>query len=271
MGFVKARGRFVRIPLCLSCLSLSVYILGVMQHATANPVAAGLSAAATDSAPKNTRHFDVSSGSIANAFATVVSGSHRPSDEDDRLEAKRRLRDGAEGTYIGEILAERDSALARWPDRPSKPLSVWIQRRSRITDFSLSYADRVRDAFTQWDRLGLPMRFSFVDDSTRAEVHVTWIDHFDQPISGRTRWGRDDNWAITDANIVLAMHHHQGELLDEESMRAMAMHEIGHLLGLDHTTDSTSIMASKVRVRELSGADRATVRLLYSVPPGPFR
>src|SRR5207237_7630095 len=107
-------------------------------------------------------------------------------------------------------------------------------------------------------------------DSAHAEVHVTWIDHFDQPISGRTRWGRDDRWTITDANITLAMHHHQGELLDEDSMRAMAMHEIGHLLGLDHTSDSTSIMAPRVRVRGLSTADRATVRLLYSLPPGTF-
>jgi predicted Zn-dependent protease len=129
----------------------------------------------------------------------------------------------------------------------------------------------VREAFENWDELALPVRFAFVDDSASAEVHVNWIDRFREPISGRTRWARDDDWTITDANIVLAVHHHQGEILDVMSMRAMALHEIGHLLGLDHTSDSTSIMAPRVRVRDLSGADRATVRLLYDLPAGRLK
>jgi predicted Zn-dependent protease len=102
-------------------------------------------------------------------------------------------------------------------------------------------------------------------------VHVDWVDRFKTPISGRTRWARDEDWVITDANITLAMHHTQGDMLDPESMRAMALHEIGHLLGLDHTRDSLSIMAPRVRVRQLSAADRATVRLLYALPTGPIR
>jgi hypothetical protein len=187
-----------------------------------------------------------------------------------RAAVRRQLRERGEGTYIAEMLAERDSALARWHDL-KKPLKVWIQPTSDINEFRPEFTTEVRDAFRDWDSLLLPVRFAFTSDSAAADVHVTFIDHFDEPISGRTKWARDEDWWIIGADIVLAVHHHNGNALDDDSMKAMALHEIGHLLGLDHTGDSTSIMAPKVRVRDLSAADRATVRLLYTLPPGAVR
>jgi hypothetical protein len=218
--------------------------------------------------PTMVRQASIGAGSLARAFAAVVTTAPEP---DDRAALRRRVREHEAGTYISDILNERDSSLARWPNREDRPLTVWIQPWSPVADFTPALAARTRDAFIAWDALDLPVRFAFVSDSADAEVHVTWIDHFSEPISGRTRWSRDDDWVITDANIILAVHHHQGDLLDEESMRAMAMHEIGHLLGLDHTRDSSSIMAPKVRVRDLSSADRATVKLIYDLPAGPLK
>jgi hypothetical protein len=191
--------------------------------------------------------------------------------ERSKAEVRRRLAERGTGTYIGEMLAERDSALARWPDRKGRPLTVWIQPAAQIPDWDAGYVDGVQSAVREWDELSLPVRFAFITDSARADVHISFIDHFDEPISGRTKWARDDNWWITDADIVLAVHHHGGTVLDDDAMRAMALHELGHLLGLDHTDDATSIMAPKVRVRSLSSADRSTVRLLYTLPPGGVR
>ena len=186
-------------------------------------------------------------------------------------DVRRRLAARAQDTYIGEMLAERDSSLARWPDRADDPLVVWVQPSSSIDGWSESYVDEVHRAFDEWDALQLPVRFITTSDSAVADVHVTFVDHFDDEISGRTKWARDDDWWITNADIVLAVNHRNGPQLDDESMHAMSLHEIGHLLGLDHTADSTSIMAPKVRVRALSRADRATVRLLYTLPPGGVR
>jgi len=218
--------------------------------------------------PLPVHHSSLASGAIARALAVV--DPVRAADEE-RADVRQRLRDAEAGTYIGDILLERDSALARWPDRLENPLAVWVEPQSPVRDFTTLYVAEVRSAFQEWGALRLPVRFVFVRDSARADVHVNFIDHFDEPISGRTRWTRDDDWAITDANIILAVHHHLGEQLDPDAMHAMALHEIGHLLGLDHTTDSLSIMAPRVRVRALSSADRATVRLLYALPPGPLR
>ncbi len=205
-----------------------------------------------------------SNGALDSPFTPREESSRR------RAALRRRLAEGARGTFIGEMLVARDSALARWPDRAS-PLRVWIQPTTTIAGWRPTYVRQVRAAFSEWDVLGIPVHFTLATDSAGADVHVTFVHHFDEPISGRTRWARDDQWWITDADIALAVHHRGGPLLDDDAVRAMAMHEIGHLLGLDHTLDQSSIMAPKVRVRALASVDRATIRLLYALPPGRVR
>jgi hypothetical protein len=203
----------------------------------------------------------------AHAAAVELSGARglRPA------EVRQIVRREESGTYIGELLLDRDSALTRWPDRTKQPLRVWIGSATGQAGWSESYREQVRVAFETWETAGIPMSFEFVSDPAGADVHVTWIDRFQEPISGKTLWSRDDRWWIVDADITLALHHRDGAPLDVQQTRAIALHEIGHLLGLDHTTDPTNIMAPRVRVRELSPADRATVRLLYSVPAGQLK
>lgn len=251
----------------LLSLALGVMLTGVI-HTPVTP----------DDLPVD--HDGVAEGSVGGVLAADLSlpladATPRRDDTGDRandlVNVRRRLRAAEMGTYIGDMLLERDSSLARWADRRGDPLTVWVEPESNVAGFHHAYVARVREAFGEWGRLRLPVQFAFVGDSADAEVHVKWIDRFTQPISGRTRWTRDDNWEITDANIVLAVHHNSGEQLDPDAMHAMALHEIGHLLGLDHTQDTLSVMAPRVRVRHLSEADRATARLLYALPAGPLR
>lgn len=211
-----------------------------------------------------TRTSVASGGAVANALSVEERAA--------RAHAVRlRLAERGQGTYIEEMLVERDSALARWPDRRGRPLQVWIQPTSSIDGWLPGYVQDVRRAFGDWDALRLPVRFSFSTDSASADVHVSFVEQFDEEISGRTRWSRDDDWWITDADIALAVYHRNGPMLDDDAMHAMSLHEIGHLLGLDHSADAANVMAPKVRVRSLSRADRATVRLLYALSPGGVR
>jgi hypothetical protein len=200
----------------------------------------------------------------------VISGTPAAIRELDVARIKYRLENEASGTFIGEMLASHDSSLARWPDRQLQPLRIWIQSAPNLVDWSSESVSIVREAFIDWADTGIPLNFAFVLDSVSADVHVTWTDRFEEPISGKTLWSHDERWWILEANIVLAIHHRTGETLDADATRAIALHEVGHLIGLDHTADTTSIMTPRVRVKNLSAADRATAQLLYLLPPGPL-
>ena len=189
----------------------------------------------------------------------------------DREEVRQRLRAGERGTYIRELLLDHDSSLARWPDRTRTPLRVWIQPFADLEDWEDWHVLQVREAFEKWMTVDIPVRFSFVDDSARADIHVNFVDQFDEPISGKTVWARDESWWIVDAHVNISVHYSTGEPLDERAVFAITLHEIGHLLGLDHCSDPNNIMSPRVRVRELSAADRATAQLLYRLPPGTVR
>jgi predicted Zn-dependent protease len=238
-----------------SFLTLSIAVVGI------GSAAAGI-AARSPQGGGSAAHEASSPGTV---------GRFLSARDDDREQIRRALRMGESGTYISEILHARDSALARWPDRHGNPLRVWIQPLSEVEDWHSGYVHEVHNAFVAWDSLDLPVRFEIIADSAKAHVHVTFLDRFAEPISGRTRWARDEDYWITDASILLAVHHRSGEVLEDDAMHAMTLHEIGHLLGLDHTSDPSSVMAPKVRVRHLSSADRATARLLYTLPAGPIR
>jgi hypothetical protein len=212
-------------------------------------------------APTPTTHDD----------AIVVGAARLPAPERDVATIRATLSREASGTYIDDLLAMRDSTLARWIARPDDPVRVWVDERASLTEFDSGFPSDVRRAFASWGAAGLPLRFNFVSDSAGAEVRVTFRSRFDEVISGRTRWVRDPNGWILGGDIALALRTPSDAPVTRDQLYAIALHEIGHLLGLDHTRDSLAIMSPRVRVTELAPVDVATLRLVYRVPPGPLR
>lgn len=174
-------------------------------------------------------------------------------------------------SYLPAMLAEGDSMLRRWPERTGDPLRVHILP-GNVAGYSPELREASRAAFVRWERVGaIPVRFDFVNDSAAADVIVRWVEQFPLRRAGQAdiRWnGR--GWIVS-GTLTLATHTSDGFALERDAVYTVAMHEIGHLLGLGHSDDPQDVMFPTTAVHDITPRDRHTARLLYGVPPGSLQ
>jgi hypothetical protein len=188
-----------------------------------------------------------------------------------RSETRRQIRASGSSTYLGEMIAASgDSMLRRWENRQTNPIRVWFAP-TYAANFKPAFLDAIKAAFGQWTAAGVPVRFDFTGDSTNAEVTVKWRIQFEIERTGQTDVTWDQNGQIQSAVVTLATFDPKGLPMESDDIRVVATHEVGHLLGLDHSKDSTDIMFPTAKVRELSDRDARTVMLLYQLTPGSLR
>jgi hypothetical protein len=180
----------------------------------------------------------------------------------------------ASGTYMAEMLIDLNGTLVRWPDRRQQGLRIWVQSMTAVPDWDLRYTQMARDAFADWDAGGLPMRLDFVLDSATSDIHVVWVDRFPPSVGmrvGTTSRTTDQNGWIVAADILVAIHDSTGRIIPPSSLAGIVRHEAGHAFGLGHSPDAKTKMFPVEMTSDISPADRATLRLLYQLPPGPVR
>lgn len=174
-------------------------------------------------------------------------------------------------SYLPAMLVEGDSLLRRWTERTANPLRVHLQP-GRVSGYTADLREASRAAFVRWERVGgIPVRFVFVNDSAGADVVVRWIERFPLRRAGQAdiRWN-GAGWIVS-GTLTLATHTSDGLQLPQDAVYTVALHEIGHLLGLGHSDDSLDVMFPTTAVHDITPRDRHTARLLYAVPPGSLR
>lgn len=188
-----------------------------------------------------------------------------------RAQTRRQIRASVGVTYLNEIVEESsDSALHRWDHRYRDPVRIYLTTDT-VENFQPAFLDAVRSAITRWDQVQLPVRFEYVDDSSRAEVVFRWRRQFDIDRTGQTdlTWDRDGH--VLSAVVTIATFDPSNHPMGVDDVRVVALHEVGHMLGLNHSSDSTDVMFGHTMARDLSARDERTAQLLYELSPGSVR
>ncbi|KAG6386842.1 hypothetical protein SASPL_152018 [Salvia splendens] len=155
-----------------------------------------------------------------------------------------------------------------FPGRPK-----WPSTKTHLTYRFLSnvptYAiNPVASAFQKW---GSSTHFTFarVQTNQNADLEIGFFrgDHGDgfpfegntiahafAPPVGKFHYDEDDRWSV--GAVAGALH-----------LETVALHEIGHLLGLDHSLEEAAIMYSMIgtgQIKNLHADDIAGIRALYN-------
>ena len=176
------------------------------------------------------------------------------------------------GDYLHDMIA---GGVKRWSSSRF-PLRVFIGSGQGVPGYQPGYGQMISDALNQWSQVSKRVvTWQPTNDSSDADIVIDWAqrpaDMADGAETGETnlRTMPDGNGGgIIQSARVTILTTMRGINISPIEVRKTCLHEIGHALGLNHSSTNRDIMhwqSSLNQETELSARDGTTLQRLYSL------
>lgn len=171
-----------------------------------------------------------------------------------------------------------DEAIGNNPIRWNKeniPVKIFISDGSTKRGYKPSYETELQNALKAWEDASAGLiKFTPVDNQNQASIIFLWSDNpkdVSNPAEGGEALLRPLGNSLAAAKItVLTVDIDQGMHLNDQLIRLICTHELGHALGIaGHSPSPNDIMYSSLPLDyerlKISQRDASTLRKLYSL------
>ncbi|MCL7960187.1 MAG: matrixin family metalloprotease [marine benthic group bacterium] len=165
--------------------------------------------------------------------------------------------------YVGSPDGGPEPTLPLWRTTTDERRTLWVYFMEPPPERPHFWDQTVR-AMATWNEVGgVPLRFQRTRSAQSPDVEFRWIRQFEAHQAGTTDWETDGEGWLSSAVVTLATQHEGGTSMSDEFVLLVALHELGHVIGLPHSDDPSDVMHPGNRNMALSDRDVRSARQLY--------
>lgn len=130
-------------------------------------------------------------------------------------------------------------------------------------------SDLMKKSFEEWAKFtDDKMRFYYVPRANSADIEVRFVEKIEEPLSDltigltrTTKYGESINHAV----IWIADKTLDDKVLNQDIRYVVMVHEVGHAIGLKHSSDNKSVMFPGANAKmEITPTDIAKLKQIYN-------